>query len=101
DGRSNQQYGCLGGWGQEREESIGPQKEKAGTWGSLNYGRIWLATWTKGTEIQRAHSDRQKDEAGEQYVLPHRIRDERHTLLMRQLAIFLEVGVAPDDASWH
>src|SRR5258705_1105809 len=101
DGRTNQQYRGLGGWGQEREESIKPQKEEVGMWRGLNNGRVWLAAWTKGAEIHRAHSDRQKDKTGEQYVLPHRIRHEWHTLQMRQLAIFLEIGVAPDNAARH
>src|SRR5260370_901406 len=81
---------CLGGWRQEREESIEPQKKEVGTWGGLNNGRVWLAAWAKGAEIHCAHSDRYQDETREQYVLPHRIGHERHTLLMRQLAIFLE-----------
>ena len=38
---------------------------------------------------------------GEDNVLPHCVRHERHTLLMRQFVIFLHVCGAADDASRH
>src|SRR6266446_236400 len=42
-----------------------------------------------------------KNETGKQYVLPHRLRHERYALLMRQLAVFLHVRGAPNNASRH
>src|SRR5437879_546710 len=51
--------------------------------------------------MNRADSDRKKNAAGEEDVLPHRVRHERHALLVSQFLIFLQVRGAADDASWH
>src|ERR1700747_2162224 len=70
DGRTNQEDGGLGSRGQEREERIQPQKEEVRTWGGLNNCRIRLSPWTEGTKMNRANSNRNKNETGKQYVLP-------------------------------
>src|SRR6266852_9901304 len=101
DGRTNQQDGRLGRRGQEREQSIQPQKEEVGTWGGLNDRRIRLAAWTKGTKMNRTNSNRNKNETGEENVLPYRLRHERHTLLVRESPIFLQIRGAPNDATRH
>src|ERR1700675_1933265 len=101
DGGTDQQYRCLRGRGQEREQRIYPKKEEVGVRGSLNNGWIRLAARTKGAKINRARGDRKKDKAGKRYVFPHRARHERYALLMRQLAVFLHVRGAPNDASRH
>src|SRR5258708_597641 len=87
--------------GQEREQCVQPQKEEVGTRSGLNDCGIWLATRTKGSKMNRARSDGKKNETREQYVFPHRVRYEGHTLLVREFVIFLQVCGPPHDASWH
>ena len=87
--------------GKKREQRIQPQKEEVGTRGSLNNRRIRLAAWTERTKINRASSNRKKNETGEEDVLPHRARHERHAFLMGEFVIFLQVGGAANDASRH
>src|ERR1700686_3171400 len=75
DRRTDQQYRCLRGRGQEREQRVEPKKEEVGARGSLNNGWIRLAARTEGAKVNRARGDRKKNETGEQYILPHRARD--------------------------
>src|ERR1700688_1779013 len=99
DGGADQENGRLGRWRQEREQSVQPQKEKVGTRGGLNDCRIRLTARTKGTEMNRANSNRNKYETGEKDVLPYRLGHERYALLMSKLTIFLHVSGASDDAA--
>src|ERR1700693_84217 len=101
DGGTYQQNRCLGRRGQEREQRIQPQKEEVRTRGRLNNGRVRVAARTEGAKIDRARSDREKNETGEKDVLPNSTRHERHTLRTRQLVILLQVRGAADDAAWH
>src|SRR5438445_10482099 len=101
DGGTNQENGRLGCWGQERQQSIQPQKEEVRARSCLDDRRIWLAARTEGTKMNRANGNRNQNEAGEQDVLPDSVRHERHTLLVRQLVILVHVGGAPNDASRH
>src|SRR2546426_1597072 len=101
DGRTNQQYRCLRRRGQKREQRIEPKKEKVRTRGSLNNRWIRLAAWSEGAKIERASSNRKKDETGKHDIFPHRAGHEWHTRLMRQLVIFLHVRGAADDSTWH
>src|SRR6266852_2722209 len=101
DGRTSQKNGCLGRWRQERKQSIQPQKEEVGTRGGLNDRRIWLAAWTKGTKMNRTNSNCNKNETGEENVLPYRLRHERHSLLVREFLIFLQIRGAPNAATRH
>ena len=101
DDGTNQKDGRLSRGRKEREQSIQPQEEKIGTWGGLNNRRIWLAAGTKGTKMNRTNSNCNKNEPGEQNVFPHCLGYERHTLLVREFAIFLHVRGAPNDASRH
>src|ERR1700726_2882133 len=97
DGGTDQQYRCLRRRRQEREQRIEPKKEEVGARGSLNNGWIRLAAWSEGAKVNRASSNRENNETGKQYVLPHRARHERYAFFTRQLVIFLHVRGAPDD----
>src|SRR6202140_5682430 len=99
DGGTDQQYRCLRGRRQEREQRVEPKKEEVGARGSLNNGWIRRAARTERAKVDGASGDRKKNEAGEHDVLPDRAWHERYALLMRQLAVFLDVCGAPNDAS--
>src|SRR2546426_1455600 len=101
DGRTNEQYRCLRRRGQKREQRIEPKKEKVGTRSSLNNRRIRLAAWSEGAKIDRASSNRKKDETGKQDIFPRCVREERHTLLMSEFLIFLQIRGAPNNAPRH
>jgi len=86
--------------GQEGEQRIQPQKEKVRPRSSLDNRRIRPAARTKGTKIDRADSDRKKNETGEQYVLPHRARHERTPCLCVNSRYSCKY-VAREHTSWH
>src|ERR1700693_5961462 len=101
DGGTDQQYRCLRGRREEREQRVEPKEEEVGARGSLNNGWVWLAARTEGAKVNRARGDRKENETGEHDVLPDRTWHERYALLMRQLSVFLHVRGAPNDASRH
>src|ERR1700693_4958496 len=96
NGGTNQQDGRLRRGRKEREQSIQPQEEKIGTRGGLNDRRIRLAAGTKGTKMNRANGNRNKNEPGEHNVFPHRLGHEWYALLMSEFVIFLHVRGAPN-----
>src|SRR5439155_5610878 len=87
--------------GQKGKQRIEPKKEEVRTRGSLNNGRIGLAAWSEGAEIDRACGDGKKDETRKHDIFPYSAGHERYTRLMRQLVIFLHVRGAADDSTWH
>src|SRR5260370_24032699 len=60
-----------------------------------------LAARNEGAKVERAQCDWEENETGEQDILPDGAWHERYALRMRQLAIFLHVRGAPNDASRH
>src|ERR1700746_867886 len=64
-GRTKQEDRGFSRWGQEREESIQPQEEEVRAWSRLDDRRIRLASWTKGTKLNRAECNRNQNETGE------------------------------------
>src|SRR4029077_10880279 len=101
NGRPDQQDRRFGGRRQKRQQRIEPQEEEIRPWSRLNDGRVRGSTWTEGAEYAGTRANRQHDRAGEHDVLPDRVRDERHAISMRELAILLQVRRTPNDASGH
>src|ERR1700674_651885 len=68
---------------------------------SLNDCWVGLTARTKRAEIHSAGSDREKNKSGEKDILPNRLRNKRHTLLVCELLVILQVRCPPNDSSWH
>ena len=86
---------------QQRQHGIEPQEKEIRTRRGLDDRRVGRAARTERAENGSARGNRQQNEAGEEDVLPHGSRHERHSLLMGQLVILLQIGCAAHDASGH
>src|SRR5690349_13310462 len=86
DGGTDQHYRCLRRRGQKREQRIEPQEEEVRPWSSLNNGWIRLAARSEGAKVNRASSNRKKDETGKHDIFPYRAGHERYAFFMRELA---------------
>ena len=84
-----------------REKCIKPQKKEIRARRGLNNGGIRRTRRTERAEVIRAEGQRKKNQGREKKILPDRIRHEWHSVLLRQLVIFLQVCGFADQASGH
>ncbi len=101
DRRSNQQRGCFHRRRKQAQHRVEPEENIIRPRRGLDDGGIGRAARSEGTEVDRAHGNREQDEAGEKQILGDCAGDKRHAFFARQVVIFPHVGRATDDSSRH
>ena len=87
--------------GKSESKRVEPQEKVIGFRRGLDDGRIRAARGTERAEVHSAGGDRQKDERGEEQVLPDRVGNERSAVLLRQFVILACVGRAFHETARH
>src|SRR6266403_151604 len=98
---ANEESWCLHRRRQVGQQTVQPQKEVVWFGRRLDNCGIWAAGRTERTEVQSAGGHCQEDESGKEQIFPYRIRNKGRAIFSCELMIFVLVGCALDETSWH